>query len=315
LKNSSVTGATGVRGLYSSGLTYDLGYQLAYNRQSPTNPFFGLNPTVSSNLGLQLMQPLLRGAGYAVNEAPVEQAKLLVARGDLDLYTQLQSTAFEAVQAYWNLVRARRERDTAKNAYEVAQDLVRDNQKRLEAGTMTRIDVLTAAAEAARRKETVIRSENGVGRNEDALKLLLSPGSRLDYWNVAIEPTTLPELQDEKLVDEETAVTQAFESRSDLQAIEVDMRAADLSLLVAKDSELMMFNILGSYGFGGLDGNKSGPGSDTNVRLWGNSLASIRDGDFPTWSIGFDASYPIGNRTADATRHCAELEKERVQIT
>lgn len=314
-RTHTVNGATGIRGLYASGLKYDLGYSMAYSRLSPSNPFFGINPTISSALALNLSQPLLRGAGYTVNEAPVEQAKLLVARGDLDLYTQLQSTTFDAVSAYWNLVRARRERDTAKNAFDVAEELVRDNQKRLDAGTMTRLDVLTAAAEAARRKETLIRAENGVGRNEDALKLLLSPGSRLDYWNIAIDPSTTPELLEEHLPDEETAIAQAFDLRSDLQAIEVDLRAADLSVIVAKDAELPLLDLAGSYGYGGVAGNPSGPGSKTNVRLWGDSLQSIRDRDFPTWSVGVNASYPLGNRTASSTRHRAELEKERVHMT
>lgn len=311
----TVNGATGIRGLYASGLKYDLGYTMAYNRLSPSNPFFGINPTISSGLALNLTQPLLRGAGFTVNEAPVEQAKLLVARGDLDLYTQLQVTTFSAVSAYWGLVRAVRERNTAKNALDVAEELVRDNQKRLDAGTMTRLDVLTAAAEAARRKETLIRAENTAGANEDALKLLLSPGSRLDYWNISIEPTTPPELKEEHLPDEETAIAQAFELRSDLQAIEVDLRSADLTLTVAKDAELPQLDLLGSYGYGGVAGNPSGPDSKTNVRLWGDSLQSIRDRDFPSWTIGAVASYPLGNRTASSTRHRAELAKESVHMT
>src|SRR5262249_198720 len=172
-------GSAGIRGLASPGLTYDLGYTVNYNRQSPSNPFFGLNPTVQSGLSLSLAQPLLRGAGTTVNEAPVEQAKILVARGDLDLYSQVQTVAFLAVSAYWDLVRTLRQRETAKTALEVADELVQNNQKRLDAGAMTRLDVLTAQAEAARRKEGLIRAENAAKKAEDVLKILLSPGGNL----------------------------------------------------------------------------------------------------------------------------------------
>lgn len=314
-KNQSLTGRTGLRGLASTGLTYDLGYTVNYNRQSPTNPFFGLNPTVQSGLSLNLAQPLLRGAGTTVTEAPVEQAKLLVARGDLDLYSQVQSTAFLAVEAYWNYVRTLRERDTAQTALDVAQELVTNNQKRLDAGAMTRLDVLTAQAEAARRKEGLIRAVNSAARAEDVLKILLSPGGDLKDWGVELVPTTPAELRDEPPVDEEAAVQEAFLSRADLRALESDIASAELSLVVARDAVLPKFDLTGSYGLGGLGGNSPGPGSKSNYSLWQDSVESIGHADFPTWAVGFDFSHPIGNRTAEASQHRAELEKQRANMS
>jgi outer membrane protein TolC len=313
-KNQSLNGSTGLRGLYRSGLSYDLDYSLAYNRQSPTNPFFGLNPTLSSNLAVSLTQPLLRGFGSTVTEAPVEQARLLVARGDFDLYQRVQDTAFAAVQAYWQLVGARRTRDTATEALAVAEELVTNNQKRKDAGVMTRLDVLTAQAEAARRREDLIRAQNGVGRAEDSLKLLLAPGDRLSAWRVSIEPTTPAGLREEALPPEEEVVVDAFAERSDLRALEVDVRAAELSLFVAENQELPRLDLLGSYGYGGLGGKQPGGDSKNNLDIWGNSLEQIRDRDFLTWSVGFDFSRPIGNRSAEATRRKAELDKQRAQM-
>jgi len=314
-KNQNLTGRAGIRGLLPSGLLYDLGYNVDYNRQSPTNPFFGLNPSVSSSLGIALTQPLLRGFGSTVTESPVEQARLLVARGDLDLYTRVQEVAFQAVEAYWNLVKARRERDTASEALAVADELVTNNTKRKDAGVMTRLDVLTAAAEAARRKEALIRAVNAVGRAEDAVKLLLSPGVALGDWNVLIEPTTPASLDEVLLPDEQSAIVAAFTERSDLRALEVDLRSADLSLAVAQNQELPKLDLLGSYGYAGLAGKQPGGASKNNVDLWGNSLEAIRDRDFKTWSIGLDFSRPIGNRSARAVERKAELAKESAYMS
>ncbi len=310
-RNQSLNGSLGLRGLFRSGLSYDLGYQLSFNRQSPTNPFFGFNPTFSSDLALNVTQPLLRGFGSTVTEAPVEQARLLLVRGDLELDAQLQETAFRAVEAYWTLVRSRKERDTAETALEVAQELVRNNQKRLDAGVMTRLDVLTAQAEAARRQETLIRAQNGVGRSEDALKLLLSPGANPADWQGEIVPTSEAGVHEETLPAEEEVIVSAFSTRSDLRALQVDLRAADLALAVAEDGRRSRLDLRGSYGFAGLAGKQAGGASKNNVDLWGESLGQIRDRDFDQWSLGVDFSHAIGNRAGEAGERRAQIEKER----
>jgi outer membrane protein TolC len=313
-KNTGLDVSTGLRGLYRSGLQYDLNYRFNYNRQSPTNPFFGLNPTALSNLGVSLTQPLLRNFGTTVTEAPVEQARLLVARGDLDLYAQVQETAFSAVEAYWNLVRALRDRDTAQQALDVAEELVRNNEKRVEAGVMTRLELLTAQTEAARRREQRIRAGNAVGRAEDSLKSLLATGREITEWQITIVPATPASLRDEALPAEEAAIVQAFVERSDLRALEVDLRVADLQLVVAENQSLPRLDLLGSYSYAGLAGKQPGGASKNNVDLWGESLRPIRDGDFLTWTFGFDFSRPIGNRAAEATELRARIGKERAYM-
>lgn len=310
-RNHSVDGAAGLRGLLHSGMAYDLGYSASYNRQSPSNPFFGFNPTVASALALNVTQPLLRGFGTTVTEAPVEQARLFVAQGGLDLYAQVQETAFQAVAAYWNLVRARRERDTAQSALEVAEELVGNNQKRLDAGVMTRLDVLTARAEAARRREALIRAQNSVGRSEDIVKSLLSPGTDPVDWRREIVPATEAALDAEPLPTEEEAIEGAFGMRADLRALEVAVDSADLALEVAANGRMPQLDLNGSYGFAGLSGKQAGGASKNNPDLVAESFSQVRDGDFDQWSVGFDFSQPIGNRTAAAGQRRAELDKER----
>ncbi len=310
-RNQSLDATTGLRGLFRSGMSYDLAYQMSYNRQSPTNAFFGFNPTLSSVLSLNVTQPLLRGFGSTVTEAPVEQARLLVVRGDLDLDAQIQETAFRAVEAYWNLARSRKERDTARTALTVAEEFVQNNQKRLDAGVMTRLDVLTAQAEAARRRETLIRAENLVGRSEDALKLLLSPGANPSEWQGEIVPTSEAGVRAEPLPPEEEVILEAFATRSDLRALAVDLRAADLALEVAANGRRSRLDLTGGFGYAGLAGKQADGASKNNVDLLGESLGQIRDREFDQWSLGLDFSHPLGNRSAEASERRAQIEKER----
>ena len=201
-------------------------------------------------------------------------------------------------------------RDTAAAALTVAEELVGNNQKKLEVGVMTRLDVLTAQAEAARRKEALIRAGNAAGQAEDDLKSLLSPGIDLADWRVAITPTTAAALLQEALPDEEVAVLEAFADRADLRAIEVDLAAARLDLEVAANRSLPQLDLTGSYGYSGLSGKQAGGATKNNLDLWGESVAAIRDRDARQWSFGFAFSRPLGNRAADAAERRAALQLE-----
>src|SRR5262249_23857616 len=158
------------------------------------------------------------------------------------------------------------------------------------------------------------RAENAAKRAEDALKILFSPGGELRDWSVTLVPTTEPQLRDETAIDEEAEVQEAFHSRADLQALEQDVASAELSLKVAPDTVLPKFDLIGTYGLGRLGGNAPGQ-TFSNLHLWNDSIDSIPRADFPTWTVGFDFSHPIGNRTAEASEHRAELEQQRANMS
>jgi outer membrane protein TolC len=311
--------STGLRGNLLSGASYDLTYRYNYQRDVPgldPNQFPSLNPSYFSDVGLSFTQPLLRGAGSTVAESNVNLNRLTVRRTDQDFSRRVEQKAYSAVQAYWNLVFTLRQKDTAETALEVAQELVVNNRRRLEAGIMTRIDVISAEAEAARRKEELIRANTQWGDAQDILKRLLNPGSDPAQWEVAFLLTTTPQLREDPMQPAEALVELAFDHRHDLRAVETDLRAADLSLEVAENGILPRLDATGTYGLSGRSGKsgsfavgaESGDGDYENFR---KSLEPIAKGDFKRWSAGLDLSYPIGNRTANAQLTRAELEKER----
>lgn len=310
----------GVQGLLRSGATYSLTYGLDYARQSPTNPFFSFNPQATSAVLLSLRQPLLRGAGPTVTEAGLERARLNVERSDHELLVTVHNTAFLAVSAYWNLVFELRRRDTARTAVEVAQELVNNNRRKMEAGVMTRLDVLTAEAEAARREEELIQAENQLARATDVVMQLLSPGEEVSAWEVLVIPTTEPRLRDEPLPEAEQAIRTALERRDDLAALNTDFETADLNLWLAERNALPLLDITGSYGLSGLGGQFRGtdPVSgqpvferDSNWDMVDESLTPIFESQYERWSVGLEARYPIGNRSAKAVVRETRMAKDR----
>ena len=97
----------GVKQLLESGGELSLSYQTQYNYLLPRR--FVLNPYWDDQLKLQITQPLLRNAGYAVN-----QARITIARNDahvsiLDFRKTLEDNIAELEKDYWQSQEAEQE--------------------------------------------------------------------------------------------------------------------------------------------------------------------------------------------------------------
>ena len=79
-----------------------------------------------------------------------------------------------------------------QQALELAETLVRDNEARVELGTMARIEVLGARSEAAARRQRLAEAQQALATAELALKQLIVGGTDDDYWTATLHPVDLP---------------------------------------------------------------------------------------------------------------------------
>ena len=97
----------------------------------------------------------------------------------------------------------------------MSQQSLRDNQKRVEIGTMAPIDIVQAQAEVASNEQRVIVAEANIKTAQDNLRaLILDPGTP-DFWNMSFEPTDAPAFA-AQAIDVDAAVRNALDKRSDL---------------------------------------------------------------------------------------------------
>ena len=87
------------------------------DRLTSSNPFVGLNPTLTSRLLIQITQPLLRN-----REIDSGRAQLKIRRKQVDMSeTQFELRAIDVVsrveQAYWDLVAARQNAQVARRPW------------------------------------------------------------------------------------------------------------------------------------------------------------------------------------------------------
>ena len=137
-------------------------------------------------------QPLLRGF-----KTDNQRRQLIVSQinrdiSDIDLEETIANTLADVRAAYWDLSYAVAAVGVQEQALELAEQLVRDNQARVEIGTLAPIDVVQAQSEAASRRQLLAQAEQTLRTSELTLKRLLVAGTTDELWNAELTPSDQP---------------------------------------------------------------------------------------------------------------------------
>ena len=93
---------------------------------------------------------------------------------DLVFEQQVTSTVTAVVKPYWDLVAFAEDVNVKKQALALAEKLYNDNKKQVEIGTLAPIEIVSAEAQVARRRQELLASETRLLQQETLLKNELS---------------------------------------------------------------------------------------------------------------------------------------------
>ncbi len=260
---------------------------------------------ISDGLTLTYNQPLMRGAWAEYATASQREAEIVLGRqGELERGAR-QDLLLQVSNAYWDLVAARRQLEVAQSSLGLGLDQVERNQRRLDVGLGTRVEVLQAEAEVAVRREQRLLAEVTVEQAGDMLKQLLFPGTDPELWESIPVPTTpLPqELDTGGQPDWRSALLAAIEQRPDLRQARADIDAAQVQLARARSERLAGLDL-------SLSANARG---DANSA--GDSIEQITDLDQPTYTAALTYSMPIGNRVTKHAERAASIALRQARLT
>ncbi len=140
------------------------------NRTSSNFGFFNLyNPDVQSALSVTITQPLLRGFGILPNTRLIIEAKRTIKVGLSQLEQQVMATTTQVSNDYWELVYARENVKVQEAAVGVSQQLFDENSMRLQIGTLSSLDVLTAQSQLASDKQALVQAQSVQLQDETTL--------------------------------------------------------------------------------------------------------------------------------------------------
>lgn len=203
-------------------------------------------------INLTLTQPLLRGAGRAVNEAPIQQARIAESNNVLALRQQVIDTITTSITQYTNLIQSQ------EAVVIQAQALARRRQQfeiinaLVEAGRRARVDLIDAERTIAEAELGLQNARNQLSQaNTDLLNLIgadailqfVAPEAAIDQlFEVSVRRAT--EFQLDQLIE------LAYQIRPDYQQAKSDIEFEDLGLLLAQDNRRWSLDLQSSARFG-----------------------------------------------------------------
>jgi outer membrane protein len=290
------------------------------SRATTTNFYASYSPQLTSTVNLQYSQPLLRNYSIDQIRQTVQTSKKVRDLSDIQLQAVITGTVRSVKDAYWDLSYALANLKAQQQSLELSQQSLKDNQKRVEIGTMAPIDIVQAQAEVASNEQGVIIADAAIQQAQDNLRaLILDPGAA-DFWTVEFDPTDSTAFAAQS-IDMDAAVRNAIEKRSDLQQAKNSLEQSDINIRYFNNQIKPDVNAQVSYiatAAGGLpvtnQVNPFGPTTNIPETGFGSVLGDVFKGSYPNWTVGVQIGYPLGLNTAHANLARAKLQYEQAQV-
>jgi outer membrane protein TolC len=279
------------------------------------------NPQLSSNLSAQFVQPLLRNFRFDNFRQQIATSRNNQVIADVGLREQVALTTQAVRNAYFDLIGSMEGLKVARQSLELALESMRDNQRRVEVGTMAPIDIIEAEAEVARTEEGVISAEARVKTIEDRLRALVMNPTQPDFWTLRLEPADSPSLTP-IAIDVDAAVANALANRTDLARARKQLDNVDVGIRYAENQRLPGLDLTANYNAIGVAGTQfvfgqgfPPPVESQSQRAFSEALRDVFGQNFRTWSVQLNFNYPLGTSAAEAGLAAARVQRQRGNMT
>jgi len=284
-----------------------------------------INPSFNTTVRLSFTQPLLRNFGYNISRYNIIVAQKNLNVSDYQLKQTLLDTIYSVENSYWNLVYSIENLNVRVLSLQLAQDLLDQNQRMVEIGTLAPIEILSAQAEVATREADLIQAQTQVKSAEDQMKILINMPETEARAVDSIKPLDSPSFEERKIGLDEALAT-ALQLRPDLEATKINMEIQQIDLGYAKNQLLPDLNLSASYWSPGVSG--------TRIFYIGNPTDGILDPNRPpipggfgeafgnawkfknnNWSVGLTLSIPMSNLFSKANFYQAKVSLQQAILT
>ena len=265
------------------GGSASFGYAPVYSYTHASDGSWNSGSPYTGALTAKYTQSLLQGFGREVTGAPLVIARKNSAAADYTYQLAIINLVADTESKYWAVVYAQRNLANAQTSLELAQKQLKENEIRLQVGTLAPIEVTSAEAQVAQAEQNIIAAQAQLDNAKDALIRALYPNAERP---AGLELTDAPTLSHTQL-DEGAAVKMALERRVELKSARLNQEVGQLQLKVAEDKVKPQLNAFVGYN-----------GATNSYDALGPVNTDLTGAKYPGYSVGLSFAMPIQNHAA-----------------
>jgi outer membrane protein TolC len=330
--NTVITGTTalveGIRTLqasYTQNFTWGMNAVLSYGSTSTSvnSSSFSLNPYTNGQLDLQVTQNLLNGFGTAVNTRNIRVQKNNLKVTDLQFKQQVITTVTAALNLYWDLVAFNQDLHARQEEVSTAQQLLDNNQKQVDIGTVAEIEVTRARSQLYAAKQDLLISQTNLLQQETILKNALSrqgiaTSNLAEVHIVPLDQIAIPEKDESRPVDQ--LLAEALKNRVEIESARINIDSKKTNLAGVRSSLRPTLQAFAELTNNGLTGQITPTGLAQGgipylTGGYDNLLAEIFRRNYPNYSAGISLNIPLRNRAAQSDYATSEIEIRQDELS
>jgi outer membrane protein TolC len=253
------------------GGTYTLSF--ANSHVNTSNSFSLINPYYSSNLSLQINQPLLRNRSIDFNRHAIRVQKKRLEQTDSDFRARTIAIISQVQAAYWNLVFALRNQQNQLDSLNLSRQNMRNIEAQIAAGAKAPLDRAQVQTDIASREANLFIATQTVSQSENTLKQLMLRDPMSPEWSAQLTPTDSPAF-DLSPVNLTAALDEAHKNRPELRRLDLQKDINTVDLQYYKNQTLPQVDIQSTVASTGLAGKSLGLPAGTLLPLISGSPTS-----------------------------------------
>lgn len=336
--NDLLAGATVVSNLsqranfnYTQTMETGTQYQVGFlgSKTANNSAFTNFNPSIQSNLQVQITQPLLRNRGAYVNRIPILVARSRLRAGEADVRDRITLLLSQAENAYWDVIDAREALQVRQKSLELAEVFLKRSRRELELGAISPLEIFQPEQQFATAQVGVTLAEYRLKQREDALRKWIGADLNPAIRRLPIVLTeTVLAATDSVLIDTDEAIDKALHLRPEIEASRFNTDVADLQIQSATNRLRPDLTLSGNYTSQGRGGNffqrtfagATGVGSTpTSITVipggFTDAVNQLFNFNFPIYGFSLNLRLPLRDHQASADLADAALAKKREMLS
>ena len=316
---------------FTQGIVTGANFTFAFNNEySTSNNFFQTySPFLTSNYKATFTQHLLQGAGIWMNKRFIYQALNDRRIADSSFRQQILYTVNQVEGIYWGLVQDYEDVQAKQRALEQSNQLLSDNKKQLDIGTMAPLDVVNAESSVAADQQALISSQSSLNYQQQIIKQAIARNLNDPALTTApVIPTDRVSLEaiPEESQPVEALVQEAFQRRPELEQAVLTLKNDEITLKGARNALLPTLDVEGYIAGQGAAGRvnpscTSSPfysfdpaGCTLPATGYGQAVTEDFNNAGPDKGIIFTLNVPIRNRYAQSVQERSLMEYRQAEL-